>query len=179
MKAMKHTAIMRRQPRHRVGGAFAYVMAYMTLAAMLLSLSGSTLHSILQTSETDRKMFREIHVAEDTAAELRGDSRRCVSSKLTGNDLLVEFPDAAQAVWTVDKHQLLREFNQSGKLQSRSQLRFQPGTQLTFRQETERLVVLRITAPPLAYLPTASPRSEGVRAFIDIALATPRPDSTP
>jgi hypothetical protein len=177
MMAMKNTAVLQGHGHHRRGGAFAYVMAYMTLSTMLLALSGSTLHSIMRMSDVDRKMFREIHIAEDVAAELREDGARCVVAQLAGNRLVIQFPDASSAAWTVKKHQLLREVVQSGQVQSRGQFRFQPGTELTFRQESDRLVILRITAPPLAYLPTTSVGTGGVLKFIDVLLSIPQSES--
>jgi|GEM_PF-2686177 len=179
MKAIQRTAGRSETCRHRMGGAFAYVMAYMTLSAMLLGLSGSVLHSILRTSDTDRRMFREIHVTEAAAEVLRDDGGRCVVAKLTDNGLVMELADSQGVAWTAEQHQLLREVVQSGQIQSRGQFRFQPGTELTFRKESERLYVLRITAPPVGYLPTASAKTDGVRKSIDVFLAVPVPELIP
>ncbi len=171
MKAMNRNDASHRQSRHRKGGAFAYVMAYMTLSAMLLALSGSTLHSILQTADADQKTFREIHVTEAAAVELRDDGRRCAVAELNDDDLTLEFPDSISVVWTVDDHQLRREETQAGQLRSQDLFRFQPGTEMTFRRESNGLFVFRVTFPPLAHLQTASAKSEGARRSVDIVFS--------
>lgn len=171
MKVMNRSDACHRQSRHRKGGAFAYVMAYMTLSAMLLALSGSTLHSILQTADADQETFRQIHVTEAAACELRDDGRRCAVAELNDDDLTLQFSGSNSVVWNVDDYRLRREETQAGQLRSQDLFRFQPGTEMTFRRESNGLFVLRITYPPLAHLQTAAVKSEGARRSVDIVFS--------
>lgn len=143
---------------HRRGAVFAYVMAYLSLTLLLLGLTGTMLHVVLKTSATDQRLFRDLARLRDAERALRDDAESARQVQLEARHAVFEASET-RSVWTIDRHLLQREVLQDGQRKAVMNVRFRPGTLLSFKHQSDGLLALSVTLPA-ATLTTSDRRDE-------------------
>jgi len=151
-----------------------YALVYVTLATGVMAATGQLLHSVMRASDVDRRLFHELQMTQLVAARVRDDTSTTALTLIPDEQHLNLQNDAGTITWTVNDHMLTRTQHQEQKLESRSHFRFRHGTQLQFGQENEQIGRLRITSPPLAWLPSAPTTSTAGDRYVDIIIAFPK-----
>ncbi len=146
--------------RHRRGAVFAYVMAYLTLSLMLLGLTGSTLHLLFRSSQTDRQLFQHLARVCDVEQQLREDVRQVGDIQFTDDELVIR-SRSATVNWSLADNKAVREVLEEGRRRAVMSVTFRRGTQLAFVPQSESLFALRIT--PAAPALTADTKTKPTR----------------
>ena len=155
----------------RHGMSTLYVLIYVTLATGVMAATGQLLHSVMRASDVDRRLFHELQMTQLVAARLREDMSSEVLTVIPDALHLDAKNDVSLITWSVTGHMLTRAQHQEQKLVSRSHFRFRHGTRLQFQQENDQIGTLRITSPPLAWLPSTPTKSAADGRYVDIVLA--------
>jgi type II secretory pathway component PulJ len=122
---------------------FAYVLAYLTLSLMLLGLTGSTLHLLFRSGQTDRRLFQHLARIRDVERQLREDVRQVGGIEFTDDELVVS-RNSATVTWSLADNKAVREVFRDGERHALMSVSFRRGTQLTFVPQSESLFALRI-----------------------------------
>jgi len=153
----------------------AYAMTYITLTLMLLGLTGTTLHLVLQTSQNDQRLFQNLARIRDVELAIREDARQADHIRISDDE--AEFTiDSDTVVWKVTGHRIVREQFQGDNRSALMTAVFRRATQLEFVTQSELLFALRITpATTLAHRKTSALPNAPVHP-VEILLPRPTDD---
>jgi len=132
--------------RHRRGAVFAYVMAYVTLSMLLLGLTGTTLHLIMRSSQTDQRLFQDLSRIRDVESAIREDA--VLADQIQIEDNIATLSTASRVVtWTVSDNRITREETTGDTRDALMRVIFRRATELSFITQSDSLFALRITPP--------------------------------
>ena len=85
----------------RTGAVFGYALAYMTLTILLLGLTGTMLHVLLRSAETDQRLFRDLASVQEAEQPLRDDVGRATRLEV-GADNVAMAVNGETASWEIE-----------------------------------------------------------------------------
>ena len=175
-----HPHSIHQHERHRRGAVFAYVMAYMTLSMLLLGLTGTTLHLIMRSSQTDQRLFEDLSRISDVESALREDA--VLADQIQIEDNLATLSTVSHVVtWTVNDNRITREETNGDTRDALMQVIFRRATELSFITQSDSLFALRITPPAPAATSernNTSTRTNTPLRSVEIVLPRPAIDNS-
>jgi len=160
---------------HRSGAIFAYVMAYMTLSMLLLGLTGTTLHLLMRTSQTDQRLFRDLSRIADVESAIRQDARQADQIRITDTEAVFSV-NSGTVIWTITDNRITREETHDKTRAALMSVVFRHTTELAFITQSESLFALRII-PPAPAATSASKKTSTTSNTVlrPVEILLPRP----
>jgi len=131
----------------RCGAIFHYYLAYVTLVSSILMMTGSVLHTILQSDQTDRQVSMFLHSLLRCERTLRADADAANPSVDSDSALTLTQEDGVQIHWAVDRGILTRLETQDGKSLSSDRFIFPAGSRIEMKTRDDGATVLRFSEP--------------------------------
>ncbi len=136
-----------RKIQRRRGAMFHYYLAYVTLVSSVMLMTGSCLHTILQSEQTDRRVSLFLHSLLRCERLLRADT---VAAKLTVNSnsaLTLAQDDGVKIHWVTDRGILTRREMQGREMTSAERFIFPAGSKIEIAVRDDGATVLKFFEP--------------------------------
>jgi hypothetical protein len=163
--------------RRSAGKTMIEVMVTLTIVAVALAASTTTLAALFQLERQFRKDGEQHTALARLAAQLRGDAHQAESCQV-GQGCILALVDGRAIHYTPGPREVVREVRRGTALEHRDTFRLAAAATISLEEITEsggRLVRLRIrpAGPPVKGSPPAT------SATIDAAIGLARPEAMP
>jgi len=170
-----HQQPVQRNKRHRRGAVFAYMMTYMTLSMLLLGLTGTTLHLVMRSSQTDQRLFQDLSRINDVESAIREDAGQADQIQIE-EDKATLSTGSRTVTWTVTDNRITREETHGDTRNALARVVFRRATELAFITQSDTLFALRITPPaPAAILDSKNISTKVNTPLRAVEIVLPRP----
>lgn len=131
----------------RRGALFHYYLAYVTLVSSVLLMTGSCLHTILQSEQTDRRVSLFLHSLLRCERMLRADAADAALTVDSSTSLTLAQDDGVQVHWLADRGILTRQETQGSETLSSDRFIFPAGSRIEIAARDAGAAVVRIFEP--------------------------------
>ena len=177
-----------RKTHRRRGALFHYYLAYVTLVSSVLLMTGSCLHTILQSEQTDRRVSLFLHSLLRCERMLRADTAAAPLTVDSDSALTIAQDDGVQIHWVADRGILTRQATQGGETLNSDRFVFPAGSKIEIATRKDGATVVKFFEPsvfvkysevgsgalnrnkPLDEAFPATPAAAGLQAVTEIIL---------
>ena len=133
--------------QRRRGALFHYYLAYVTLVSSVLLMTGSCLHTILQSEQTDRRVSLFLHSLLRSERMLRADTAAAELTVDSSSSLTFAQDDGVQIHWVADRGILTRRETQGSETLSSDRFIYPAGSRIEIAARDDGAAVVRIFEP--------------------------------
>ena len=140
-----------RKTHRRRGALFHYYLAYVTLVSSVLLMTGSCLHTILQSEQTDRRVSLFLHSLLRCERMLRADAAAAAAPLTVDSDsdsaLTIAQDDGVQIHWVADRGILTRQETQGSETLNSDRYIFPAGSKIEITAREDGATVVKFFEP--------------------------------
>ncbi len=136
-----------RRIHHRRGAMFHYYLAYVTLVSSVLLMTGSCLHTILQSEQTDRRVSLFLHSLLRCERMLRADTAAAQLTVNSDSALTIAREDGVQIHWVADRGILNRQETQGNETLNSDRYIFPAGSKIEIAVRDDGATVVKFFEP--------------------------------
>lgn len=136
-----------RKLHRRRGALFHYYLAYVTLVSSVLLMTGSCLHTILQSEQTDRRVSLFLHSLLRCERQLRADTAAAQLTVDSDSALMIAQEDGVQIHWVVDRGILTRQATQGSETLNSDRFVFPAGSRIAIAARDDGGTVVKFFEP--------------------------------
>ena len=136
-----------RKIHRRRGAMFHYYLAYVTLVSSVLLMTGSCLHTILQSEQTDRRVSLFLHSLLRCERMLRADTAAAQLTVDSDSALTIAHVDGVQIHWVADRGILTRKVAQGGETLNSDRFIFPAGSKIEIAAREDGATVMKFFEP--------------------------------
>ena len=136
-----------RKIHRRRGALFHYYLAYVTLVSSVLLMTGSCLHTILQSEQTDRRVSLFLHSLLRCERMLRADTTAAQLTVDSDSALTIAQEDGVQIHWVADRGILTRLGTQGGETLNLERYIFPAGSKIEIVARDDGATVVKFFEP--------------------------------
>ncbi len=136
-----------RRISRRRGAMFHYYLAYITLVSSVLLMTGTCLHTILQSEQTDRRVSLFLHSLLRCERMLRADANTAQLTVDSNSVLRIARDDGAQVQWVADRGILTRQETQGSDTLNSDRFVFPAGSKIEIANRDDGATVVRFFEP--------------------------------
>ncbi len=126
---------------------FHYYLAYVTLVSSILLMTGSCLHTILQSEQTDRRVSLFLHSLLRCERMLRADTVAAHLTVDSDSALTIAQDDGVQIHWVADRGVLTRQETQGSETLNSDRFIFPAGSKIEITTREDGAAVLKFFEP--------------------------------
>ncbi|MEJ7595697.1 MAG: hypothetical protein WKF77_29655 [Planctomycetaceae bacterium] len=131
----------------RRGALFHYYLAYVTLVSSVLMMTGTCLHTILQSEQTDRRVSLFLHSLLRCERMLRTDADTAQLTVDSDSALTIAREDGVQVHWVADRGILTRQETRGSETLNSDRFVFPAGSKIEFSNRDDGATVLKFFEP--------------------------------
>ncbi len=131
----------------RRGALFNYIMVYMTVSSVLMTIAGICLHSILRADSRDRRDALFLTSLQRAERQLRDDTLDNNAVLLSPGELSIGTEDGGSVRWQSSRGILTRTAIESGITTAGDRFVFPAGSVIELVAGAEDSIVVRVTEP--------------------------------
>ena len=136
-----------RKIQRRRGALFHYYLAYVTIVSSVLLMTGSCLHTILQSEQTDRRVSLFLHSLLRCERMLRADVDSAQMTVDSDSALTIAQGDGVQILWVADRGILTRRATQPGETLNSDRFVFPAGSRIEISAREDGATVVKFFEP--------------------------------
>jgi hypothetical protein len=131
----------------RRGALFHYYLAYVTLVSSVLLMTGSCLHTILQSEQTDRRVSLFLHSLLRCERMMRADTAEARPTVDANSALTIAQGDGVQIHWVADRGILTRQETQGSETLNSDRFIFPAGSKIQIVARDDGATVVTFFEP--------------------------------
>jgi len=136
-----------RKNHRRRGALFHYYLAYVTIVSSVLLMTGSCLHTILQSEQTDRRVSLFLHSLLRCERMLRADVDTAKITVDSDSALTIAQGDGVQILWVADRGILTRQETQGSETLNSDRFIFPAGSRIEIATRDNGATVVKFFEP--------------------------------
>lgn len=136
-----------RKTHRRRGALFHYYLAYVTLVSSVLLMTGSCLHTIFQSEQTDRRVSLFLHSLLRCERMLRADAAAAQLTVDSDSALTIAQDDDVRIEWVADRGILTRQETQGSETLNSERYVFPAGSKVEIAARDDGATVVKFFEP--------------------------------
>lgn len=136
-----------RKIQRRRGALFHYYLAYVTLVSSVLLMTGSCLHTILQSEQSDRRVSLFLHSLLRCERMLRADTTAAQLTVESDSALMIAQDDGVRIHWVADRGILTRQETHGSETLNSDRFVFPAGSRINIAAREDGATVMKFFEP--------------------------------